>query len=385
MNNDIKEYTTPSGKKRYKFSIYAGKDETTGQSIQVRKSGLKSYDDALQEYQKVQTRINNGEYDSLKMTQYRLAKFYDVWFANYKQTVKETTWSNVDGYFQNHILKDLGKVYINKLTPIKCQKVVNKWFATCNYALFNALFIYTKKILDYAVSVDVLHKNPMKKVYKPKKEAVRKEFTDFYTKSELIHFLSECKKNKPLKVYTMFQLLSFTGLRVGEALALQWSDIDLNNGTLTVNRTLSKGKKNRLVINTPKTVNGYRTIELAPQTVQVLQEWKFQQRRDLFRLGMNPLNKDQLVFTNKDNDYLRENVVNYWNVTLCKKCNLRHIKLHGFRHTHASLLFKAGASMEDVKERLGHSSITTTMNIYTHVSNSDKKEIADDFGKFMQI
>ncbi len=386
MNNNIKEYTTPRGKKRYKFSIYVGKDETTGRSIQVRKGSFKSYEDALQSYQEIQKKIRNGEYTSLNSRRYKFSKFYyDVWLSIYKKTVKETTWVNVSKYFENHILKDIGNVYLDKLTPLKCQNVVNKWFTQCGYATFDALFVYTTKFLDYAVRIDVLERNPMRKVYKPKKKVVKKQFDDFYTKAELLEYLNKCKKDKPLKVYTMFQLLAYTGLRVGEALALKWSDIDLNNGTLDVNKTVSTGEKNRLVINTPKTSNSYRTIELAPQTVKTLKEWRFQQRRDLFKLGLNPLSKEQLVFNNKNNSYLRANVVNYWNVTLCKKENLRHIKLHGFRHTHASLLFKAGASMEDVKARLGHGSIKTTMDIYTHVSESDKKETANIFGEFMQM
>ena len=103
----------------------------------------------------------------------------------------------------------------------------------------------------------------------------------------------------------MFHLLAYTGLRIGEALALKWSDIDLDNGTLKVSKTLSKGKNNSLVVNPPKTNSGYRSIELTSQTIEVLREWKFQQRRDLFRLGLNPMNKDQIVFNNKNNDYFK--------------------------------------------------------------------------------
>ena len=72
------------------------------------------------------------------------------------------------------------------------------------------------------------------------------------------------------------------------------------------------------------------------------------------------------------------------NVKTLKKVGLRHIKVHGFRHTHASLLFDAGVSMKDVKERLGHSDITTTMNIYTHVTKKKAKETAIDFANYME-
>lgn len=73
-----------------------------------------------------------------------------------------------------------------------------------------------------------------------------------------------------------------------------------------------------------------------------------------------------------------------WNVAICKKYDLRRIKIHGFRHTHASLLFEAGASMNEVKARLGHADINTTMNIYTHVTDDQKKDTANKLVRLLE-
>ena len=118
MNNDIKEYRTPNGQIRYRFSIYAGKNATTGNSVQIRKQGMKSLAIAEKTYQKIQEKIENGEYSGYAKSHYKVSKFYELWFANYKQTVKESTWNNVNQYFENHILKDLGNIYLDKLTPV---------------------------------------------------------------------------------------------------------------------------------------------------------------------------------------------------------------------------------------------------------------------------
>ncbi|MCT7895306.1 MAG: tyrosine-type recombinase/integrase, partial [Lactobacillus gasseri] len=81
---------------------------------------------------------------------------------------------------------------------------------------------------------------------------------------------------------------------------------------------------------------------------------------------------------------LSTTTIDRWNCTIAKKAGLEHIKVHGFRHTHASLLFASGASMQDVKERLGHASITTTMNVYTHLTNQQKEQTIADFSSYME-
>src|SRR5699024_6087533 len=129
--------------------------------------------------------------------------------------------------------------------------------------------------------------------------------------------------------------------RIGELMALRWSDVDLSKDTITIERTYSKGLNNRRFITTPKTVNGFRTIHVEHQTLKVLTEWRKQQTGNLIRLGENVFNADQLVFSNLNNEPLESYTVEKWNKAICNKHHLRHIKLHGFRHTYSSLCFEA--------------------------------------------
>lgn len=121
---------------------------------------------------------------------------------------------NVKQFLKNHILKDLGSYYIERLTPFKCQRVAQTWALELPKT-FNTLIIYSNKLLDYAVRFDYIRKNPM--IIKPKKQAEHKEFTDFYTKQELNAFL-KASKNENIKIYTFFRLLAYSGMRKGEAL-----------------------------------------------------------------------------------------------------------------------------------------------------------------------
>lgn len=246
------------------------------------------------------------------------------------------------------------------------------------------VYSLSSKVLDYAVNNDLIVKNPMKRVIKPKMQKDKREFTNFYSKEELNKYLDACKQKKNPRVYLFFRLLAYTGMRKGEALALKWSDIDFENETIRINKTLSLGTHNSLVIGTPKTKASNRTIQVDEQTIYYLQEWRKRQRKELFKVGFNALTDDQLLFSNGNNELIRPWLVQYWNKTIAKDAGLKHITVHGFRHTHASLLFEAGTPMQDVKERLGHSDITTTMNVYTHVTKSEKKKTAEKFARFME-
>ena len=102
MNNDIKEYTTPSGKKRYMFSIYVCKDDSTGQSIQIRKRGYKSLQDAQKAYLNYQQDILNGEYNPNVNAHIKLNKLIDDWLPVYEPTVKESTYATTLRIIDNH-------------------------------------------------------------------------------------------------------------------------------------------------------------------------------------------------------------------------------------------------------------------------------------------
>ncbi|CDI60425.1 site-specific integrase [Lactobacillus helveticus] len=196
--------------------------------------------------------------------------------------------------------------------------------------------------------------------------------------------LQSASKNENIKIYTFFRLLAYSGMRKGEALALKWSDIDFTSNIISINKTVSIGNKHRVVVNNTTKTKRNRAISMDARTMQLLKEWRFQQRQDLLRLGFNPFDKEQVVFQNFDNEVVRPNLVAVWNKRICDKNGLRRIKIHGFRHTHASLLFNAGVPMEDVKQRLGHASIQTTMDIYTHVTKDKQDKTALSFAKYME-
>lgn len=376
---NIIEYETKTGKKRYKFSLYAGKDTSTGRTLMVRKKGFKSLKEAREEYLKLQLAIDSGEYKPINERRFKLSEIINMWLKVYQPTVKESTFATTKRIVNAHVVKALGSIYIDKLSVIQCQKAVNKWFRDAP-GTYKKYIFYCSDAIDYAIKLEIISKNPMKNIVRPKVKNVHKEFTNFYTKDELNRFL-QCAQRYNLKAFTLFRLLAYTGLRRGEALALKWSDIDFNENVVSVKRTLTKGINNKVIVQTPKTSSSYRKIAIDDSTANILKQWQQEQRKQQVVISING---DRVVFNRGyENIPLSDGCLVNWNKAICQKAHLRRITIHGFRHTNASLLFEAGVSMKDVQTRLGHKSIKTTMDIYTHVSKQHQNKAVQKLSNYM--
>ena len=221
----------------------------------------------------------------------------------------------------------------------------------------------------------------------PKKvQEQQDEDLKYYTREELITLFKYLEKDATNEWFTFFRLLAYTGIRKGECLALTWNDIDFKNNTLTVNKTISVGLNNKQIVQDPKSFNSFRTISIDTNTMTILKKWKTEQASILLKFGYNSMNKNQLLFsTASRNKMYTLSKPRTILKKVCDKNNFKFIHIHGFRHTHASLLFESGVTMESVKERLGHSDIQTTVNIYTHITQKNKDKTAKKFANYMGI
>src|SRR5699024_1331328 len=120
-------------------------------------------------------------------------------------------------------------------------------------------------------------------------------------------------------------------------------------------------------------------------SMKELKEWKKRQKQENFKLGLNSSSSSQLVFNNTKNDILQPGKVRKWIVYVQEKYKLKKVTTHGLRHTHCSLLFEAGATLKEVQDRLGHSDIQTTMNIYAHVTEKAKEKTAEKFANYVNF
>lgn len=380
----FQHYNLKNGTKKWMFQTYLGIDKVTGEERRTTRRGFKTLKEAKLVERRLQCDFRENGFKQKSTITFK--EVYEMWFAQYKNTVKESTWAKTKEIFNNHILVAYGALKIDKIDIQYCEKTVNKWFQHTK-SKYKRFHNYASNVFEYGISLGIVTDNPMQKINMPKVMSQVEEQIklNFYTREELILFLKHLKNTGNKKAYSLFHLLAYSGLRQGEALALKWRDINFEEQTLTVNKTLTRGEDSRLIVLTPKTAKSARTISIDDNTLNILRVWRKAQLSELLRVGFNSMDDDQLVFTNVDNQFLSPAKPRKWLIKIQKEHNLSHVTVHGFRHTHCSLLFEAGASIPEVKERLGHSDVKTTINIYTHVTKKTKDETAQKFANYMSI
>lgn len=380
----IKTYLDKQGNKKYIVKVYLGIDPLTGKQRHTTRRNIAT----LKEAKKIERRLKVDADEKGFEEKIERMKFKDVsemWFDNYKNTVKGKTVYNETLFINKHILPLFGDMYVDKITVTICQRIVNDW--SKQYQHVNAFISTISRILDYARRLKLIKENPMKDIIKPKKrqDYDAPQHENFYDKDELQHFLSLVKSLNDNKLYIMFRLLTYTGMRKGELLGLQWRDIDEINNTISINRTLSLSEHGKPILQTPKTKKSTRIISVDIETMQYLKEWRQYQKITMLKLGYNTNSPTQLLFSNHDNNTMNHGALNNKLNRIIKKFNLKRITVHGFRHSHCSLLFESGASIKQVQDRLGHSNVKTTMDIYNHVTKKQRDEIGELFANFLAL
>ncbi|KGR82772.1 site-specific integrase [Lysinibacillus odysseyi] len=374
-NTPIKAYKKKDGKTYYMFKVYLGLDPMTGKPQYTTRRGFKSVKEAQSALTRIQFEIANGTFQKRTYESYR--DLYDAWVESYKNTVEESTLNKTLKYFEHHILPAIGDYRIEQLNVDICQKFVNRLHEKLVKA--RTVKAYASKVLDYAIKRDLIQSNPFKLVEMPKKRAPKKSINrverNFYSKEELNRLLSLMKEESNRKAYVAIHVLAFTGMRIGELTALTWEDIDFDKKEMTINKSIGRGVENNLYEKSTKTGTS-RTISLDDETINLLKEWQFDLKNNL---GRRFKKKKQLVMPNEENNYLQQTKTRKWLNYVINKYKPPPLTTHGLRHTHTSLLIESGANMKQVQQRLGHSDIKTTMDIYTHLTAHAEKETVNLF------
>lgn len=379
----IKKYEKKDGTTAYMFKKYMGVDPVTGKQKETTRRGFKTIKEAKVALSRLEIEIEeNGVQSNPKKRKYK--EVCNEWFDEvYRHRVKESTFWNTKLIFEKHILPKLGEFFIQNVSTNLCQKFANEWAIESNKR-YGRYINYAGMIFNYAISIEQLKTNPMEKISIPVTQNSNSDFRKYYERHELIDFLTRMENQFPVIRYTFFSLLAYTGLRKGEALALQWSDINFIDKKITVNKTLASGKHGKLLIQAPKTKASNRTISVDQHTIDLLENWQKVQHQELNLLDI-PIEANQFIFTKLGNHLIYPRTPQSWlDSFYIKNPDMFRISPHGFRHTHASLLFAGGATMKQVQTRLGHSTIKTTMNVYTHVTKSDEEETAEIFATFIE-
>lgn len=227
-------------------------------------------------------------------------------------------------------------------------------------------------IFSTAVSWQVIYSNPCERVKPPRMHRKESRYLDEDGAAQVIAALSD----EPYDYSVMVRLLIYTGLRRGELLGLEWRDLDERTGCLSVERSLLYSPERGVFIDDTKTDGSRRVIRLPKSALDLLEEYRAWQEERKSELG-SLWQESERIFTAWDGGMLNPEALSAWFHKFIVRKGLPDVNIHGLRHTNATLLIAGGVPLKTVSSRLGHSSISTTGNIYAHAVRSADETAAE--------
>ncbi|XRJ97013.1 tyrosine-type recombinase/integrase [Latilactobacillus sakei] len=403
----IKKHILKSGKTVYRANVYLGIDPSSGKAKYTNISAY-SQRDAQAKIDKIS--LDRYDKKTILTNNMTFKQVFESWFKGYKSNVKPTTIETVTSKFTNTVLPYLAYYKLKNITPGICQSMLQTLIDEkqkdraglttdkyrFSYRTVKEIRMYTNNVFKYAIKMGYVSKNPMEYVDVPKrKESFLYEYNagssitkrKYWNKDEVKQFLEIAKDEFNLQDYAMFRLILFTGMRKGELHGLLRKDFNIQNNEITINKTLSS-IDSKYVLQTPKTASSNRIINIDPVTAKIVIKHLDNINKELLALGKRNLISPNLpIFTNADGNFITlSHLNNIMDYNFYKHHpDFYKITIHQMRHTHASLMFESGASLKDVQAKLGHSDIQTTMNIYTHVTDTKAKKTQNNFASFMDF
>ena len=374
----ITEVKKKNGATVYRASVYLGVDQVTGKKVKTKVTG-RTQKEVKQKAKQEKIAFQQDGFTRFQATSIAsYQELAELWWESYKYTVKPNTQDNVKKLLDNHVLPLFGIYKLDKLTTPLIQSIVNKLADKTNkgepgaYLHYDKIHALNKRILQYGVTMQAISPNPARDVVLPRntQKAKRKKVKHFENQDlkKFLDYLEGLDKAKYRNLYeaTLYKFLLATGCRINEALALSWSDIDLENATISITKTLNHLGQ----INSPKSKASYRDIDIDQGTIIMLKAYQLRQIQEAWKLGRT----ETVVFSDFIHDYPSNKTLGNRLKTRFKHAGVPNIGFHGFRHTHASLLLNSGIPYKELQYRLGHSTLSMTMDIYSHLSKENTKK-----------
>lgn len=320
-----------------------------------RKSGFERKKDAKEYYERFMAEVRNRDYAPIiKKVTYQSLLYQ---FIDYKKDyLRTSTYTEMNSALKKHVIPYWGKLFVDEIT----KKHVENWQIAMRkkgyaHGTIKKIRGFINSSFVYALDNNLIQINPVANTKLPKNNKLKKEML-IWTPEEFEKFI----KVVDCPIYrAFFILLYYTGCRRGEALGLTWKDYDRKY--IYINKSYTNRTKGGYGLTPPKNEASYRKV-LLPQCV-------------IAELDKLPKNGERIfghlpfqTITNKKDEYI-------------KKAKVKRIRIHDFRHSHASLMIKNGCSIVLVAKRLGHSNIEMTLNTYSHLLPSEESDFIKELGK----
>jgi integrase len=351
------------------------KDPETGISKQKWISGFATKEEAKSARDKARLEARTGVFVS--PTKITVKEHFESWWEIKKEKVKPTTAENYRFILDRYILPKLGTQLLKDLTSAKIEKMLIELIQDHSESTVRLVSITLSQGLERAVKDRLIALNPAKGIERPKG---KKRIVTPYTSSELRVLLGELEGHR---LFAFFRLLAYTGARRGEILALRWSDLDFEKATLSILKNRTRIGKKVIEQESTKGGGGKRIVQIDSNTLRLVRDHRKRQIEERMKAG-SLWQEGNYIFTQENGLPLDPSTPYQLFKRTAKQLGLRSESLHSIRHLHATELLNSGVGIHLVKDRLGHSDISTTLRIYAHIRPEQKQEVADLFASAIE-
>ncbi|MBR5157288.1 MAG: site-specific integrase [Clostridia bacterium] len=351
----------------YQLTVEADRDPLTGKRdrhYETFRGTKKQMEARLRKFIK---EVENG--GVVTASAIKLSDWLAQWQSLYLPNIEQSTKNSYKETIQNRINPYIGSIPLKALNTNTIQQWVNSLSLKLSAKTVCNAFNILKPALEKAKVLHLITDNPCVGVEKPK---FKKYQANAYTTTEIQNILTTAK-NTDLYVVLLLELAA--GLRRGELMALKWSDIDLKSGVISISKSIYKGN-GKTFVKAPKTTAGIRKIKIPNKVLNVLQE----EYQNYLAKKSNPdiFFKDNNLVVCKDDgtSYHPDTISKKWKKFI-KKNNIRDARFHDLRHSNATMMIQEGLPAKTVQSRLGHSDISTTLNVYVHYTETMDENAAN--------
>ncbi|ULO07175.1 site-specific integrase [Paenibacillus sp. 19GGS1-52] len=348
--------------KKYYIVVDFDKDDNGGKRNQKWLSGYERKKDAENAMPDILSKLKNGTY--VEPSKKTFGEIMETWLEDKKTSVKYGTWKSYEWLVHKHIIPHLGKKKMAKLKPQDLHDFYHKTLLkTLSVGSIKKAHVLIMDALNRAVTWGEIPHNVASTVALPQGKKTKFQV---WNEEQLKIFLDAATDNQ---YFVAFELAASTGMRQSEILALRWVDTDLQTKTISVRQAYTLAEKGHEMDDT-KNDSSIRSIALFESTVRLLTRHKDTREQELEN---NEIHKDSgLVIQTSIGTPLGPRLLMRHYYRILKQISegypsFPNIRFHDLRHTHATLLLKAGVHPKIVQERLGHSSINVTLDTYSHV------------------
>jgi integrase len=366
-------------RKSWAFVVEVSRGED-GKRTRHQKAGFATKKEAQQAMNEVLHQVGQGTYvEPMKLT---LAGFLrEQWLPAVKASIRPSTFDSYRMTVEKHIAPAFGGTKLQQVTPSKLNAfyadLLSKGRSDGKGGLspksVRNVHVVLRKALGDAVKWSLVQRNAAAFAEPPKLTQAGDREMKTWTPQEARAFLEMAEGDR---LYAAWLLAISTGMRRGEVLGLRWSDIDLEDGRLSVRQTVITVNY-EIQFSTPKTNRGRRSIALDRGTVGALRAHKKAQLEERMAIGPARYSDNDLVFCRVDGNPMHPDLFSQQFDRMVARSGLPRIRLHDLRHTYATISLKAGVHPKVVSERLGHATVAFTLDRYSHAVPGMQEDAAE--------